>query len=149
MPVTTKLGLDAKLYLNTASYATPTWSEVKNCKDLTLGLESSEADVTTRESGGWKAVVAALKEATIEFQMVYDPGDTNWEAIRDAWLEKTPLEFAVMDGGITTNGSQGLRAAMAVLKFSESQNLEEALMTDVSIKPTRSDNAPAWYTISA
>ena len=43
MPV--KLGLDAKLFQNTGTYATPTWDEITNVRDLTLNLEAGEADV--------------------------------------------------------------------------------------------------------
>ena len=49
-----KLGLDARPYRNTAAYASPTWNEVKNVKDLTLSLEAGEADATTRGNGGWR-----------------------------------------------------------------------------------------------
>ena len=50
-----KLGLDAKLYRNTSVYATPTWDEITNIRDLTLNLEAGEADVTTRGNNGWAA----------------------------------------------------------------------------------------------
>src|SRR5690606_2046137 len=105
-----KLGLDAKLYRNTGPYATPTWSEVKNVKDVTLSLEAGEADVTTRGNNGWRATVATLKDGSIEFEMVWDSDDTDFTAIRDAFLNKTALDLAVMDGDITTTGTQGLRA---------------------------------------
>jgi len=47
-----RLGLDARLYRNTGSYASPTWNFVQNVKDLTLNLEVGEADVSTRGTGG-------------------------------------------------------------------------------------------------
>jgi hypothetical protein len=144
MAVKTILGLEAKLYRNTGTYASPTWDEVKNVKDLSLGLEKSEADVSNRESG-WEMIRGALKKATIEFQMIYDTADTDWTAFKNAFLNGTAVELAVMDGPIATAGSEGLRASFEVLKWSHSQNLEEALMTDISIKPTRADNPPAWY----
>ncbi|OQA81987.1 MAG: hypothetical protein BWY31_03485 [Lentisphaerae bacterium ADurb.Bin242] len=59
------LGLDAKLLRGTAGTTGAT--EVKNVKDLTLNLESGEADVTTRATNGWRASVATLKEASLEF----------------------------------------------------------------------------------
>jgi len=65
-----RLGLDAKLYRNTGTYDTPTWVEMTNVKDLTLNLESGEADVTTRANNGWRATVATLKDGSIEFEMV-------------------------------------------------------------------------------
>ena len=52
------LGLDAKLLRGDAGSTGNT--EVKNVKDLTLTLESGEADVTTRATGGWRASAATL-----------------------------------------------------------------------------------------
>ena len=66
--MTIKLGMEAKLYRNTGTYALPTWVEMINVKDLTLNLEAGEADVTTRGNAGWKATIAALKDGSIEFE---------------------------------------------------------------------------------
>lgn len=142
-----KLGLDCKLYRNTGSYASPTWDLVGNVKDLTLSLEKSEADVTTRANGGFRATVGTLKDATVEFQMVADSSDTDFTAIQTAFFANTSIEFAILDGLVATTGSQGLRATMDILKFSRSEELENAVMFDVSIKPTYAANAPAWWTI--
>ena len=57
-----KLGLDAKLFRNTGTFATPTWNEITNVRDVTLNLEAGEADVTTRGNNGWRATVATLKD---------------------------------------------------------------------------------------
>ena len=61
------LGLDAILMRGPAGTTGST--EVKNVKDLTLNLESGEADVTTRATKGWRASVATLKEASLEFNI--------------------------------------------------------------------------------
>ena len=81
-----KLGMDAKLYRNTGTYASPTWNEVKNVKDVTLNLEAGSADVTTRGNGGWRANIATLKDASLEFEMVWDTADDDFAAIRTAFL---------------------------------------------------------------
>ena len=93
-----KLGMEAKLYRNTGSFAAPTWVEMTNVKDLTLNLEAAEADVTTRGNAGWRATIAALKDGSIEFEMVWDPADAGFTAIQDAYFNNTTVEFAVMDG---------------------------------------------------
>ena len=142
----TRLGMDAKLYRNTGTYAAPTWVEVSNVKDVTLNLEKGEADVTTRANGGWRATVGTLKDASIEFQMVWDTVDAGFDAIRQAFFNNTPLEFAVMDGDITDPDSEGLRATFDIFNFTRNEALEEAIMVDVSIKPTYADNAPEWIT---
>ena len=140
----TRLGMDAKLYRNTGTYAAPTWVEVSNVKDVTLNLEKGEADVTTRANQGWRATVGTLKDASIEFQMVWDTVDAGFDAIRQAFFNNTPLEFAVMDGDITDPDSEGLRATFDIFNFTRNEALEEAIMVDVSIKPTYADNAPEW-----
>ncbi len=142
-----KLGLDAKLYPNTGSFASPTWNEVINVKDLTLNLEAGEADVTTRGNNGWRATVATLKDGSIEFEMVWDTEDLDFAAIRDTFLSRGAMEFAVMDGGIAMSGSQGLRATCMVTNFSRNESLEEAITVSVTVKPTYSVNAPVWMVI--
>lgn len=142
-----KLGMEAKLYRNTGTFALPTWVELTNVKDLTLNLEAGEADVTTRGNAGWRATVATLKDGSIEFEMVWDTADTNFTAIQDAFFNGTDIEFAVMDGDITVSGTQGLRATMSVTSFSRSEALEEALMVSVNAKPTYATNAPEWMTV--
>ncbi|ADV63003.1 MAG TPA: phage tail tube protein [Dehalococcoidia bacterium] len=142
-----KLGLDAKLYRNTGTFAVPVWNEVKNVKDVTLNLEAGEADVTTRGNAGWRATVATLKDGSIEFEMVWDTTDDDFGAIRDAFLNRGAVEFAVMDGDIATAGSQGLRATCMVTNFSRNEPLEEAVTVSVTVKPTYSVNPPVWMVV--
>ena len=142
-----KLGLDAKLFRNTGTYAAPTWNEIKNVKDVTLNLEAGEADVTTRGNNGWRATVATLKDGSIEFEMVWDSTDDDFTAIRDTFLNKTALEMAVMDGDVLAAGSQGLRASFMVTGFSRNEPLEEAISVSVTAKPTYSANPPSWMTV--
>ena len=142
-----KLGLDAKLYRNTGNYASPNWNEMKNVKDLTLSVEAGEADATTRGNAGWKATLATLKDGSIEFEMVWDTADAGFTAIRTAFFGNTSIEFAVLDGDKATTGTQGLRAAMAITKFSRNEPLEEAITVSVTAKPTYSDHAPEWMVV--
>jgi hypothetical protein len=142
-----KLGMEAKLYRNTGSFAAPTWVEMTNVKDLTLNLEAAEADVTTRGNAGWRATIAALKDGSIEFEMVWDPADAGFTAIQDAYFNNTTVEFAVMDGDVTSTGTQGLRATMSITKLTRSEPLEQAITVSVTAKPTYSDNAPEWMTV--
>jgi predicted secreted protein len=139
-----KLGLSAKLYRDTGS----AWDEVTNVKNLTLNMDKGEADVSTRGNGGWKATIAALKDASVEFDMVWDLADADLTAIRDAYLNNTVVRFIILDGAIDTAaaGCAGLKASFMVTKFSIPQNLEEAIMCQVTMKPTYSATAPAWVT---
>jgi predicted secreted protein len=142
--MSTRLGMDAKLYRNSGSFGSPIWTEVTNVKDLTLNLEKGEADVTTRANGGWRATVGTLKDASIDFQMVWDTADAAFSAIQQAFFGNTNIEFAIMDGVMTDPTSEGLRATFDIFNFTRNEALEEAIMVDVTIKPTYTANAPQW-----
>ncbi len=143
-----KLGMDAKLYFCAAGIGgSPTWTELTNVKNVSLALQTGEADVTTRGNSGWKATAATLKEGSIEFEMVWDTADTGFTAIKNAYFGNTHIGLAVMDGPIATNGSQGLWADCMITNFSRDEPLEEAITVKVTAKPTYSTNAPQWKTI--
>ena len=133
------LGLDAKLFRGTAGSQAAT--EVTNVKDLTLNLESGEADVTTRATQGWKASAATLKEASLEFTILYDTADADFTAFQTAYFSNTPLALFITDGATTAHG---LDADFSITAFTVSQPLEEAVSVSVTAKPTASTRAPTW-----
>ena len=147
-----KLGMDAVLYYSdtkldgsTTTPSTATWNEQSNVKDLTLNLETGEADATTRGNNGWRATLATLKEGSIEFEMVWDTQDTAFTAIKDAWLNSTELAMAAMDGDIATSGNQGLVSNFTVTNFSRNEPLEEAITVNVTVKPSSQTD---WYEVA-
>jgi hypothetical protein len=147
--MTVPIGFQCKLYRNTGTYASPTWTEITNVKDLEVPFAFSEADVSTRSGGGWREKMAGLLDAPVTFGMVYDPADTVYTALRTAAFARTTVEFAIADGAIATVGTHYLRARCQILGFTFNQPLEEGAMTDVSLFPTRnSDGAPAFVTVT-
>ena len=134
-----KLGLDAKLFRGIAG--TQGTIEVTNVKDVSLSLESGEADVTTRKAKGWKLSVATLKEASLEITILYDTEDEDFLAFKEAYFSNTPISLFVTDGDTTAHG---LDADFSVTGFTVDQPLEEAVTVKVTAKPTASDRAPVW-----
>lgn len=132
-----KLGLEAKLFHGAAG--TTAASEMTNVKDVTLTLETGEADITTRAAEGWRATAATLKDASVEFEMVWDTEDAGFTAIKNSYFNAAPLALFVSDG----EGS-GLDADFVVTSFSRSEPLEEALTVSVTCKPTLVNRAPVW-----
>lgn len=135
--MSTVLGLDAKLFRGPVGETAST--EVTNVKDVSLNLSSGEADVTTRATKGWKASVATLKEATLEFGMLYDTEDEDFQELQSAYFNNTPIAMFVTDGS-----GQGLDADFSITGFSIDQPLEEALSVSVTAKPTASTRPPKW-----
>lgn len=143
----TRLSFEAGLYWNPDTYEAPAWQEVLCVKDVTLNLETGEADVTTRGNAGWRAILATLKDASLEFELVWDPTSAAFIAIRTAFFTNGAVELAALDADITTSGAQGLRAAMAITNFSRSEPLEEAITVSVTAKPTYSAHPPEWMEV--
>ena len=117
-----KLGLDAKIFHGTAG--TKATTEMSNVTDVTLNLETGEADITT---------------ASVEFEMIWDTADSGFTAIQQAYFNNSALSLFVSDGD-----GNGLDADFVVTSFSRSEPLEEALKVSVTCKPTLVSRAPAW-----
>lgn len=141
-----RLGLDAKLYLNTGTPGSFLWQLATSVRDLTLNLEAGEADVTTRGNAGWRAAVGTLKDASIEFEMVWDTEDFHFTVLKNAFFSGEPIELLVMDGDAGDASSQGLQAICQIVSFARSESLEEAITVSVTAKPTYSASPPAWVT---
>jgi hypothetical protein len=147
-----KLGMNCKLYYSSTLLTQQngpgqaTWNEISNVKDLTLNLETGEADITTRANNGWKATAATLKDGSIEFEMLWDTGDTAFGALKDAWASSAEIALAAMDGAIATVGSEGLAGNFTVTNFSRSEPLAEGVTVKVTVKPS---SFTQWYKKSA
>lgn len=158
------LGMNAKIYyLSTGTRAT--WgtadgdgvhegaapgnlTEMGNAKDVTLTLEKGEADVTTRANNTWRATVGTLKDGSVEFESNWKKTDAGFAKIFNAWLNDTPIAFAVLDGDKAVAGTEGLWADFAVINISRSEPLEEAITATITLKPTESDVAPEWVRVT-
>jgi len=139
--VSIKLGMEATLNYQVGGQAGGGgWNELTNVKDVTLSLETGEADVTTRANSGWRATVATLKDASVEFDMVWDSGDAGFTAIKDAYLNNDVIGLQVLDG----DSGEGLQADFMITSFSRSEALEEAIMVSVTAKVTYSETPPTW-----
>ena len=154
-------GESCKLYRTTsladtqdATIDAASWTLIDNVKgDLTLNLERSTADASTRAGVGWRGNIPTLGDGGVEFEMLWDQGgaDANFTALKDAFLNKTTMPLAIMDGDINTDGTQGLVAFYHVSNFSRNEPLEDVVTASVSLAlapVTTSTNAPNWYTES-
>ena len=114
-----KLGMEAKLYYGPAGSTATT--ELTNVKDVTLNLETGEADVTTRGNQGWRATVATLKNGSVEFEMIWDTGDAGFTAIRQAYFNNTAIALAIPDG----ESGEGLDADFSITNFTRNEPLQQ------------------------
>ncbi|AQT67948.1 Phage major tail protein 2 [Anaerohalosphaera lusitana] len=128
------LGMNAKLYQGDAGADVATMTENSNVKDVTLSLEAGEADISTRGNSGWRATAPTLRECNCEFEMVWRPGDAQFDAIKTAFLSSGTVGMAVLTGDSTVTGSEGPAGDWSITNFSRNEPLEEAVTVSVTAK---------------
>ena len=129
------LGLEVYTGINTGTIALPVWDKVGPIKDETLNMSKNLVDITTRLAEGWRLQRGALKEATIDMQLLYLPGDPDFLVFQSAFFaDKEQVILGLFDGDLTVPGTySGLHAAMNVTSFSQPRNLEDAVVVDVTL----------------
>jgi len=125
-----RLGIKAKMYHGVAGTTGVPTKELTNVTDVTLTLDASEADVTTRDNDGFRATVAGLKECTIEWDMLYLPKDEGFQAIKNTWLTGGQIHLAALTGA---NG-EGPVGDFSITGFSRAEPMEEAIKYSVTAK---------------
>lgn len=116
------------------------WTPVPIVRDLTLNITSGEADATTRGNNGWQATVTTLLDASVDFEIVHNPTNAGYQALRDAMLAREAIGMQVLDEA----GGEGLQADMMITNFSRGEALQDNMTISVTAKPTLSDTPPEW-----
>lgn len=134
------LGINGKLYRNTALLTSTTWSAtgwdlIPNVKDVATPIDTTEADTTTRANNGWEATVPVLNRAEITFEMVYDKADPDYKALRDAFLGRTEIALAILDD-LVAGTPEGLVSNFTVTKFGRVENANDVMRVPIAIKPS-------------
>jgi len=141
------LGLNAKIYVNTGTTQTPTWTELDLAMDVTINMEKATTDISTRASAGWRENAATLKDMTVDTTLRYDVTNAGFDKVKDVFLASgDTVEVVALDGDIGTSGQEGIRFTADVSNFTRNEPLEEALTVDVTFIPVPGASAPAWVT---
>jgi len=134
------------VYYGAAEALLSAMEEMDNVRDVTLNMNTGEADITTRANEGWRGTAATLRECSVDFEMVWKPGDAGFEAIQTAWLASETLELAILDQDKVTVGAQGPKGSFSITNFSRSEPLEEAIIVSVTAKLAVFDD---WVKVAA
>lgn len=128
------LGMNAKVYFGPAGTALATLTELTNVQNVTLSLTAGESDVTTRANQGWRATAPTLREASVDFTMMWKPGDAGFAAVKAAFLASSTLALAVLTGDKATSDTEGPRGDWSITNFTRNEPLEEGITVDVTAK---------------
>ncbi|MBN2559917.1 MAG: hypothetical protein JXQ75_03180 [Phycisphaerae bacterium] len=128
------LGKDAKLYYGPADTELASLTELTNVRNAKVTLSAGEADVSTRGNAGWKATAPTQRECTLEFEMLWLPGDAGFEALKTAFLASGTVALAALTGASDATNSEGPRGNWSIIDFSRDEGLEAAIIVSVTAK---------------
>jgi hypothetical protein len=134
-----RLGANSTVNRNTGSYGSPTWSAIAS-KDVTINLEFEKADVTTRQSLGFKQSEPTLLGLSVEYEILEIPLDTTFLAIRNAFINKTVIDTLLSSGTSAASGESTVRADMKVTGFKKGEPLNGVNTHTVTLEPCYSAN---------
>lgn len=123
------VGRECKLYYNTGSFASPTWTEITRAIDVSWNATSERGNVSSRFSK-FKMEKKSLIGIEVTFGYRYRQGVTDavFDDLRALALDVTSDELAIADGAIATVGNEYLRGT-----FQFDANVNQPLVDGVSV----------------
>lgn len=134
------MGADCKLYRNSGTYGSPTWRDQDLVSGVNVPSSYGEANVTTRASKR-KRYHPTLEETAIEIETLLIEDDTDFLALRDAYINKTALDLLITSGVRTETGHLYVRDAYKVFQMNDGEPLEDKAVINWVLKPCHTSNA--------
>jgi len=144
-----KAGINAKVFRNTGTYGSPTWTEITLAGDVQVAPPWQMSSFQTRET---KFVLNAktLIDLSVTLQVRVDDANAGYQALLAASRSSSSLlDILIVNGALTKEGSSGFRAHFNVNQTGEDQSTGVgALFANFELKPGLStDGYPKVVTI--
>lgn len=140
------VGLDQKIYRNTGTYGTPVWNEITITMDLTTNHESEKAEARIRGNSAVQTKPLHQRDP-IDLTILADTAVDDYNALRDAWLNRTVLDLAVADGAIATTGTQYWRADYYAYGFARGEPIDGFATVNIPLDLAVSSNTRGFVTV--
>lgn len=148
MPKNYQLGQTFKLYVDTAGVGNGTWALVGDVELVEEDPQKNTGVVKNRDFG-YEVEIGGQKTFRGVLRLTYNPGDTNLEALRDAYLDDSPIGIAIMNGAIATIGSEGWQLDALVKTFPRTQEIDNASSVTFEIVPHALGTEPDFVEITS
>lgn len=148
-----QVGIDQKTYYNSATDASPTWVEISEIGDVTVPDLGANAHVVNVRSTSWMlALPGRLKNASFDFNLAHNIGNTVFDALRGFALARTIKQFANANGAIATSGTEGIKAFAFFEDFPWNAPLDDVANHDCVARFAWQEESsalvpPAWLVI--
>jgi hypothetical protein len=129
-------GRKNKIYLNTGTYGTPVWSELKRVTGLKRPQGRGSSEYMYRGAKSKKTAVGYQKfELSFKYETKRDPAnaDAMLTALQDSFDNETVLDMATVDRAIATSGATGVRGPFQVTTFDRDEDDESNTSYDVTL----------------
>jgi hypothetical protein len=136
-----RLGVNCKLYRNTGTHSTPTWTEIDIVKEVEITADMQEYDITTRAEGGATATEPTLLNIEINGMIRKDDEHVGFLAMDNAFWQREALEYLIHDGATNSENSRGIRTFAKIFEWSEGQKNGDVVEKKFKLKPTISPTA--------
>lgn len=133
MPRKNRIGTDCKLLINSATWATPTWTEIPTIGEAQLAANWDTQKLNLR-----------LTRVGLEVKTNFNCGVTGkilddesavFSTLDDAFNSDGQIDVLVLNGPISRAKSRGVRFMATIKKWDESQNTGDVIMRDFEIVP--------------
>lgn len=135
------LGIDCKLYLNTNTYESPTWFEMAIVSDFMVDPNWDRQEGLTRETRV-KRSVSTLLAMPFTGKVLVRKSNEGYALLHTAFLTGGYVDALILDGPITTNGSDGWRVDLGVSKFGDDQGVGVLRYKEFGMDPELTDHLP-------
>lgn len=130
-----KPGVNARVYRNTGTYGSPTWTAVNLTKDGNVSAPWDMVEAGARET---KAKLYGKTRIDIQIGLTVraDDLDAGYNALADAAMSQTTvMDMLILDGPITVEGARGFRAHFLVNESSQPQEIDGIIYDSFDLKP--------------
>lgn len=134
------LGIECKTYRNTATYGSPTWSEITLISDFTLDPTWDTVEALTRESR-IKRMVTTLLALETSGKILVRKTDSNYSAFVTAFYAQSMMDLLILDASKDVAGAEGVRGEFYISKLTDEQGPATLRYRDFTIVPALSENA--------
>lgn len=146
----TKAGIAARVYRNTGTYGSPTWTATNCVRDAQPAFPWDLVDASKRAT---RAKLYGKTQIDLSVQLVCkaDDADTGYGALVDLAVSPTAvLDMLVLDGPLTAEGARGVRAHWLGSLSSQPQGAGDNVYTTIDLKPAdSSEGVPSAITVGA
>jgi len=144
--MTRPLGTDLTICRNTsspASWSAPAWTKVRGLHDIKLDISPGAMIKSSDRGSGFDTEIPARLKIAVDGNMLWNHGDGQ-KAIRDAFVNQTPIELAVLFGTPAT-GKKGVHIEWAVTQFNADFPLNDGQKIAFKLQPSALyTNAPVY-----